>query len=57
MQSGDNFTGAASESVALDNFADTEIKALKPGEMFISKGEDVEVKRYAKIAKERALHV
>lgn len=44
----DNFSGAASESVALDNFVDTEIKALRPGEIFISKDDTVEVKRYAK---------
>ena len=45
---GDELSGAASESVALLNITDSEIKTLKPGEMFISNGETTEVKRYAK---------
>ncbi|HUB92800.1 MAG TPA: amidophosphoribosyltransferase [Candidatus Saccharimonadales bacterium] len=45
---GDEFSGAASESVALSNFAVSEIKDLKPGEMFISNGEGTEIKRFAK---------
>jgi len=45
---GDNFSGAASESVAIANFVDNGIKALKPGEVFIAQGDSVEVKRFAK---------
>ena len=47
---GDSFAGAASENIALENFAnpDSQIKPLRPGEMLISEGDSVEVKRFAK---------
>lgn len=45
---GEDLSGAASESVALSNITEAEVKSLKPGEMFISKGDSVEVRRYAK---------
>ncbi len=44
----DSFAGAASESVALANFTSNGIKPLKPGEIFVSEGNSVEVRRYAK---------
>ncbi len=45
---GDDFAGAAAESVALANLVNNEVKDLKPGEMLISQDGSVEVKRYAK---------
>ncbi len=44
----ENFAGAGSESVSIANFTNNGIKPLKPGEIFISEGDSVEVKRYAK---------
>ncbi len=44
----DNFTGAASESVAIANMSEGSVKPLKPGEMFISTNGASEIKRYAK---------
>ena len=45
------FAAAASETVALANFVSNEPLSLKPGEMLISENGNVEVKRYAKSAK------
>ncbi len=44
----DNLSAAASETVALANFVNNGIKAIKPGEVFIAENGNVEVKRYAK---------
>jgi amidophosphoribosyltransferase len=44
----DNFVGAASETVALENVTDNHTKSLKPGEIMLIQDNSVEVKRYAK---------
>lgn len=44
----DEFVGAASESVALENLSSNGIKSLKAGEVMLIENDSVEVKRYAK---------
>ena len=44
----DEFSGAASESVAMENFVQNGIKPIKPGEMLLMENDSVEIKRFAK---------
>ncbi len=47
----DDFVGAASETVALNKFAENGVKTMEPGEMLLVENDSVEVKRYAKSKK------